>query len=103
MVLLPAHYVSLHYQTPSIDTLLHMDQALDPLLCFVDVGLGTENFMNAAYAGRIIVGTSGGQTVRILAADQCLPDGIDFSAATGQVFWTSMGMPPGVPNGAVYS
>ncbi|KAJ2997560.1 hypothetical protein NUW58_g619 [Xylaria curta] len=80
-----------------------MDEPHGLLLCVVDVGLGTDNFMNAAHAGHILIGTPDEKPFRALAIGQCLPDGIDYSAATGQVFWTSMGMPPSLPNGAIFS
>ncbi|GAW18474.1 hypothetical protein ANO14919_079500 [Xylariales sp. No.14919] len=80
-----------------------MDEPRDPLLCFVDVGFGADDITTVAHAGRILIGTPTEQTLRILAADQSLPDGIDYSAATGQVFWSNMGMPPSIPNGAVFS
>ncbi|KAI1810306.1 3-hydroxyacyl-CoA dehydrogenase [Poronia punctata] len=76
---------------------------MTPLLCFVDVGLAADDFMNAPHAGRILVGTPDEQDLRELAVGQCLPDGIDYHTATGQIFWTSMGMPPSAPNGAVFS
>ncbi|KAI1127964.1 3-hydroxyacyl-CoA dehydrogenase [Nemania abortiva] len=73
------------------------------LLCVVDVGLGADDFNDAAHAGRILIGTPDEQPLRTLASNQCMPDGVDYSATTGQVFWTSMGTPPELPNGAVFS
>ncbi|KAK7927534.1 hypothetical protein PG985_004532 [Apiospora marii] len=73
-----------------------------PLMYFVDVGLRSDVIMDAYHAGRILSGSPDGKPLRALASGQYLPDGIDVSPATGQIFWTSMGV-PGQQDGAVFS
>ncbi|KAI1828361.1 3-hydroxyacyl-CoA dehydrogenase [Xylaria intraflava] len=79
-----------------------MDKTPTLSIYFIDVGLSTENFMNAAHAGRLLVGVPGGRAPEVLLTNQELPDGIDVSKVSRRIFWTSMGMPK-VDNGALFS
>ena len=62
-----------------------------PTLYFLDIGLLTPE--DTMHAGRILVGSPDGRTVRTLVPHQSLPDGLDISISAGRIFWTNMGVP----------
>jgi 3-hydroxyacyl-CoA dehydrogenase/sugar lactone lactonase YvrE len=74
----------------------------EPQVIVLDAGLATSNPMNAFSAGRILTGTSDTKSWQPLVTGQNIPDGVDFSASAGRLFWTNMGV-PSQNDGAVFS
>lgn len=71
-------------------------------LFFLDIGLSSGNAKGYASAGRVLVGSSDGSSMKTLVSGQRLPDGIDISKSAGKLFWTCMGN-PSANDGAILS